>query len=140
MPEKQDFSGLLKTLTTDQLRFVGKRMEHNSDKEAADAMGIPVDTVYGWANKAAVNEAVKRACMDGVELGRERLRRMIQKALDVVTDEMESAQPDSHRYSAALQVLDRVGLSAIKQTHIEGPGEGGAIVIHHTGNVKPDDF
>lgn len=135
MTEKQDFSELLKTLSTEQLRFVGKRVDCHSDKEAAAALGIPVDTVYGWPNKADVNEAVKRSHLDGIELGHERLRRMIQKALDVVDSEMESSDPDSHRYNSALEVLDRVGLSAIKQQRIEGPGEGGAIVFQFTDNL-----
>ena len=82
-----------------------------TDREAADAAGISKQTAYGWPNKADVNLAVKLAKVDGIEVGREKLRRLVIKAVDVLDSEMDERK--KRRLDAAQVVLDRTGLHAV---------------------------
>jgi len=106
-----EFDDILRMLTGAQLEFVTYRMHLPTDKAAAEKIGLAPDTVYGWPNKDAVNRAVRLAKLDGVQVGRERLRRLIGKAIDVLEDELDaSGIGDNNRLKAALEVLDRTGL------------------------------
>jgi len=136
--ENETLQEILKILTVEQLKFVHARMWKTSDKEAAEAIGIDPTTVYGWPNKKEVNKAVKLAQMDSITIGRERLRRLISAAVNVLEDEMKTGS-GSHRHSAAIEVLDRAGLVATKRQEIaNAPGQG--LIISLTGNIGPDDL
>lgn len=108
---KELLPDILRALTTTQLDFLARRMHLQTDREAADAIGIAPQTVYNWPNKDAVNRAVRLAKLDGVEVGRERLRRLVVTAIDVLEAEMTASDlRNDNRLKAALEVLNRVGL------------------------------
>jgi len=115
---KNSLPEILKRLDAAQLKFVAVRMHVQTDREAAEAVGIAPQTVYNWSNKEEVNEAVRLAQLDTVEVGREQLRRLISKAIDVLEDKL-----DAGHLSAVVQVLDRTGLEAKSGLDITSKGE-----------------
>jgi len=116
-----ELSGILKQLTADQLKFVAARLNARTDKDAAETIGIPSQTVYNWSNKSAVDEAVKLAQLDTIEVARERLRRLLVTAIDVIEDEMK--EDGKHRLDAAKEVFDRVGLAIVRALDITSGGK-----------------
>lgn len=109
---------VLQTLTTEQLRFVQIRMYERSDAAAARAMGMSENTVYAWDNKEDVRRAVQLARMDGLNVARERLKRLMDKALDVLDKEMDTR---TRRLDAATEVLNRVGLTQPHKVALTDP-------------------
>lgn len=114
-----ELAEVLKQLTADQLRFVAARLNTNTDKAAAESVGIPPQTVYNWPNKGDIAEAVRLAQMDTVEVARERLRRLLLRAIDVLDEEMETDKPK--RLDAAKEVFDRGGLPPTQKLDIDVP-------------------
>ena len=125
--DTRELEDILRTLTEEQLKFVAERLSCRTDAEAADKCGLPQRTVYGWDNKQDVNEAVRLARLDGLNVARERLRRMASKALSVLDSEMDGKGRNPKRYEAAIAVLDRVGLGAV--TKIEQKNENSGEVV-----------
>lgn len=124
--ERSSLDDILATLTTQQLDFVAVRMYVKTDKEAAERLDVAEPTVYGWPNKKDVNEAVRLAKMDGVNIAREKLKRLASKAVDTI----DAAMGDKEKpgLNAALAVLNRVGLPEV--TRVEATGaEGGPIQL-----------
>jgi carbamoylphosphate synthase large subunit len=126
--EKARFDELLKTFSPTQLDFIAVRMTAKNDKEAAETIGISPDVVYAWPDKQAVNEAVRLAKQNGVSVAREKLVRLASKAVDTI----EAAMGDKKNpgLSAALAVLDRVGLPEVKRQEMSGAG-GGPLVVEY---------
>ncbi len=124
--DNRELGDILRTLTEEQLKFVGERLSCRTDAEAADRCGLPQRTVYGWDNKQDVNEAVRLARMDGLNVARERLRRMVGRALDVLDTEMDGKRRNSRPLDSAKEVLDRAGLVVVQKTEISGR-DGGPI-------------
>jgi len=121
---KETLPEILQTLTTAQLKFVARRVYLRTDKEAAEAVGIAPPTVYGWPNKDDVNEAVRLAQMNSVDVGRERLQRLVEQAIDVIEDEMtDDGLRSRDRLKAALEVLDRTGLEAGSRVDVVSEGQ-----------------
>jgi len=116
-----ELSGILKQLTADQLKFVAARLNARTDKEAAESIGIPSQTVYNWSNKAEIDEAVKLAQLDTIEVARERLRRLLITAIDVVEEEM--AEDKKRRLDAAKEVFDRAGVAILQVLDITSGGK-----------------
>ena len=146
-------ASLLRTLTTSQLSFVAARMDAGSDKAAAIEIGIAPQTVYNWSNKSDVMLAVRLAQLDSIEVGRERLRRLVYQAISVLKEEM--APDEKRRFDAARDVLDRTGLTAptkleIRSWRDEAQEQGldpatvfehyvqGAVIAIAAGDGKPD--
>ena len=113
------FVEVLKALTPQQLDFVAARLSAKNDKEAAESTGISPDVVYNWRNKEQVNLAVKLGKVDGVLLGREKLRRIVIKAVQVLEEEMEPGK--KQRLAAAREVLDRAGISKLRKVALTDP-------------------
>lgn len=121
--EEQKLLEILKTLSPLQLEFVAARLVTQSDKDAALQIGISPDSVYNWPNKADINEAVRLAKIDSVNVAREKLRRLACEAVDAVAKEMRGTR---NRLPAALAILDRVGLIVINRHELTG-ARGGPI-------------
>jgi len=131
-------------LAPEQLKFVAARIYTRSDAAAAREANLPSSTVYGWDNKADVDRAVQLAQLDGVNIAVERLRRLIDKAVDVLEDEM-GGKRNSKRLEAAIEVLDRVMGKALQRQEITGE-DGGPIeltvvehVIRSDGETQQDN-
>lgn len=126
--DTRQLEDILRTLSEDQLRFVAERLSCRTDAEAADKCGFPHRTVYGWDNKQDVNDAVRLAQLDGLNVARERLRRMAGKALTVLDAEMDGKHRNAKRYEAALAVLDRVGLAAVQRVEQKTENSGEMVI------------
>ena len=110
-----DLEALVKTFTTDQLKYLSVRPFVRFDKEAAKAVSISPGTVSRWENKADVDEAVRLMTMDGLVVASEMLRRHLPQAAQEIVDELTHKSTDV-RFRAAREVLDRGGLTT-KQRH-----------------------
>ena len=82
---------ILKQLTDEQLAFVGARMNCDTDKQAAEKVGVPVRTVYRWAAKPLISEALRLIGYDGVPVAVEMLRRAVPRARQVLAERRGSA-------------------------------------------------
>ncbi len=122
---ERQLSDILRTLSPEQLRFVAARMYERSDRAAALECGLPPSTVYGWENLDEVRAAVQLAQLDGVHVAQERLRRLMDKAVDVLADEMDGKSRNAKRLEAAIEVLDRVMGKAVQKVnqHTENSGD-----------------
>lgn len=109
---------LLKTLSQAQVEFVAARLGTKSDKEAAQAIGIPPDTAYKWPNKSVINQILRLAVLNNLEVARERLSRLTLKAVGVLDKEMDGDKP----LPPACEVLDRAGLAARRELDVTTAG------------------
>ncbi len=115
---------LLENFSPKQLRFVAVRPYCNSDSEAADRIGISKSTVYHWENKEDIDEAVQLLTKDAIDEGRRRLRVLISKAIDVIEEELtQGVIGDSTRMRAALETLNRGGLSSEQKVDVTSGGK-----------------
>jgi len=124
----EQLSDILRTLTPEQLKFVAARMYQRSDAAAARECDLPSSTVYGWDNKPDVDRAVQLAQLDGVHVAQERLRRLMDKAVDVLEGEMNGKSRNAKRLEAAIEVLDRVMGKATQRNEISG-ADGGPVSL-----------
>jgi hypothetical protein len=108
MPDENELQTLLRTLSDGQLRFVAARMNASTDREAAAKVGLGVDSIYNWPNKADVNRCVQLARLDGVNIAREKLRRLAADAVDALGEALKEGK----KIDAAIAILDRIGLEA----------------------------
>ena len=64
-------------------------------------------------NENKVDEAIRLAELERLELARERLSRMVDQAVTVLEEEMATGGGSSTRLQAAREVLDRTGVARI---------------------------
>jgi len=81
---------VLARLSTDQIRFVVARQEFSTDKEAADAVGVKANTVYGWKATAPIDDAVRLMAHDGLVTAQIIRRRALAKAMSVKVKGLDS--------------------------------------------------
>lgn len=120
-----DLEQLLKTLSTDQLRFVVARQQCSSDAETARKIGIAKQTVCVWGE--SVQRAVKLMAMDGVLVARERMRRALADAITVKLEGLNSRN-DNVKQSAATELIDRVLGKATQKQEVTG-ANGAAVNV-----------
>jgi hypothetical protein len=125
-----DLATLLKGLTASQLTWVSARIHADSDVAACETAGIGQSTLRRWREAGVpVNDVVLLIKQDSVLLGREKLRRLVSKAVDVLEKELEGKR----KMEAACEVLDRVGIVAPVEV---GGRDGGPLVIKV--HINPD--
>jgi len=120
---------LLAGFDEDQLKFVAARIHCKSDVEAARVLGVKRGAVYNWGNKQDINKAVRLSQMRSLEISRERLNRLSEKAIGVLDDEMSNKR---NKLQAAIQVLDRTGFGATQTVKNENSGTTEIIVKYDT--------
>lgn len=117
---------ILDMLTPKQLEYLSHRIHCQSDKEAAERVGIAQQTMYNWPNKQQVNRAVQLALIErtttAMELGRKRLESMVPKALAVIETHLQSGRGQI-KLKAALEVLNRTGMIPGSAVDITSGGE-----------------
>jgi hypothetical protein len=101
---------ILEELTELQVRFVQARLTTTSDAEAARKAGTTPGTFYNWKNKDKIRKAIQLSRLEFLEQARNRLKQAAVEAVEVVLDEMRNPRGSSNRLTAALQILDRIGL------------------------------
>jgi hypothetical protein len=110
-----DLEALLKGLTPSQLLWVSKRIDAKTDTKACEDADIGMSTLGRWkADGVPIDEVVRLIREDSVLLGKERLRRLVPKAIDVLEDELDGRR----KLDAAKEVLDRAGVDAPKQVDV----------------------
>jgi hypothetical protein len=112
-----EFEQLLRSLTTDQLRFVVARQQCSSDADAARSINVSKSTICNWGEP--VQQAVKMMAMDGVIVARERMRRALADAITVKLDGLKSKN-DNVKQSAATELIDRVLGKATQKQEVTG--------------------
>jgi DNA-binding transcriptional regulator YdaS (Cro superfamily) len=121
MSEERELQDILKTLTAEQLEFIAARMYERSDRAAARSIGMSESTVYQWENREDVKRAVVLARADGVNVVREKLRRLGTDAVQVIVEEMRFKGLGNKRLDAAQDVLNRIGVDAPKKVALTDP-------------------
>jgi hypothetical protein len=89
-PSSDQLQEALRRLSMTQIRFCIARLEHKSDKDAAQSIGIAEQTVYSWENKSQVREVVELMRYDGMITALEIRRRNLAKAMAVKAAGLES--------------------------------------------------
>lgn len=97
------FKEILDQLSADQIRFVVARLEHPSDKEAAEAIGVAPSTVYKWPDE--VKEAVRLLACDGVIAARHIRRKALANAMLVKVGGLTS-QDEKIRQAVATEIIE----------------------------------
>lgn len=121
-PEVTRLEEILKTLTSEQLRYVAARPSVRYDYQAAEAIGLARETVARWENKADIDEAVRLMLMDGVKVAVEILRRNLARAASEIADELDHKGVNV-RHMAAVEILDRVMGKAAQSLDVTSKGE-----------------
>lgn len=103
----EELANVIGQLSTDQIRFVVKRQETSTDKEAAIAIRVSPSTVKGWKyDGAPIDESVRLMAFDGIVIAREILRRNLAKAAAVKAAGLDDDDARI-RQGAATEILDR---------------------------------
>lgn len=110
---------VLHELSETQLRFVAARINTNTDKEAAELAGIPVQTVYNWTNKDRVDLAVRLYRVDSVSVAQARLMKAADQAVDTMIGGLHSDYP----FQFAKYILDAVGIGGTQKVDITSGGK-----------------
>jgi len=109
----EELKVILDSLTPTQLEYISVRIYCQSDKEAAEKMGIGTQTVYNWSNKQDVKRALQLTAQATVTisatLAGELLKSLALPAVQVIADQLTHS-PAHIKQRAALAVMDRTGM------------------------------
>ena len=105
----------------DHLRFLVKRLDVGSDKEAAELIGYNPKTISKWKAKGyPIDEALHLLGSDGVIIAAEILKRKVGKAAAIKVAGLDSEDGDK-RQEVSSEILDRVlGKATQRQEHEHG--------------------
>jgi len=121
-------------LTTDQIRFAVARQECATDKEAAEAVGISVRTVYNWPD--VVKEAVRLMAFDGLVVAAHVRRRNLAKAMQVKVAGLDD-EDAGLRQRVATEIIDWEMGKPTQHQEVSGP-KGGPIETSDVGLSDSD--
>ena len=100
-------SQVLALLSTDQIRFVVARQEHNTDKDAALSIGMRPGLVYAWRRDGApIDEAVRLMALDGLVVAQHIRRRNLAKAMMVKVSGLDLQDDERLRQSVASEIIE----------------------------------
>lgn len=115
-----EFARLWASFTLNQRKFVTKRLSSPTDTAAAQEIGITLDAVSHWRNRADVNRAVSmlvdRARDGAVDL----LAAAVVEAATVKIDGLQAGK-DEVKQAAATEILDRVLGKAVQRVAPTSP-------------------
>lgn len=123
---------LLRQLSVDQLRFIALRQEGMSKKDAADALGIPPDTMYHWPK--VVDDALKLTQLNAAATAIEMRKQSVVKAMLVKRSGLDS-NDERVRQNAATEIIEGV-LGKAEQT-VKGDVAG--VLVLAIGGLDPDE-
>lgn len=90
-------------LSKDQLRFVVAFMDYPSKKDAAEAIGVKPNTVYGWPD--VVDEAIRLMVIEATDSALAIRRRNLVKAMAVKVAGLDS-NDERVRQSSATEIIE----------------------------------
>jgi len=121
----------LARLTTNQIRFVVSRQDFQTDREAAEAIGLKPDTVYRWPED--VKLAVQLMAQDGLVVASHIRRTHVAKAMLVKVGALDS-DDESARQKAATEIIEwEMGKAVQRQEHT---GAEGAPIEVSIGDIR----
>jgi len=130
---------VLAQLTPDQIRFVVARQEHNTDKDAAEAISIRPNLVSRWKHLGVpIDEAVKAMALDGLVTALHVRKRSLAKAMLVKVAGLDS-EDERMRQNVATEVIEWELGKATQPTKLGGTGEDGAFIVRVVGGINPED-
>lgn len=112
----EKIDAILDTLTTKQLEFVHARLYTDTDKKAAESIGITGNAVSKWKSEGAqIDEVIRLKQKDTVELALDAFRDASLDAAEEIISQLQhkSAQ---QRLLAAREILDRGIGKAVQKT------------------------
>jgi len=134
---KTDLAQMLDSLTPDQLRFVTERSNYRSDTAACKGLKIGRSTLASWKQDVPIDEIIRLMALDVLTVAREKLKRAVTSAVDVMIEDVEKGRKHSQiRQKAAQDILDRNGVTAPKQVDVTSGGEP----IKGYIGISPDDW
>jgi hypothetical protein len=105
----EDAADLLNRISPEQLRFVAARVRHNTDKAAAEAVGLHPSTVYKWDCKSDLDRLVNMMLREPLKTAVARLETMAGDAVDALADLLQS-EDEKIRLDAAKTYFNLVGV------------------------------
>lgn len=104
-------SQILPLLNKNQLRFVIAAQEHPTKKDAADAIGIKPNTVYGW--NGIVDEAIRLFGVDSINASIAMNKRVLPKAMAVMIALLDSDN-EAVRQRASKELIEWIRGKAVQ--------------------------
>ncbi|NLD74927.1 MAG: hypothetical protein GX649_19680 [Chloroflexi bacterium] len=124
--ETGDLREALDRLSVRQVQFVIARPEAKNDAEAARAVGLHPQTVYGWRNRADVHRAVRLSLQEVLARMQGELLEVAGQALEMLRAELRrSSSRDGTDRAAGEDAAQRVSPTPEAPTGAGGGGEGG---------------
>ena len=135
-PTTERLEVVLSQLTSDQIRFVVSRQEHNTDRGAAEAKEISPNTVKNWKVKGVpIDEAVRLMALDGLVTALHVRKRSLAKAMMVKVGGLDS-ESEAARQKAATEIIEWEMGKAMQPTKVDGKVEvdlNVLTIIEHAG-------
>lgn len=116
----EQLSELLPQLSKDQLRYVVASLDYPSKKEAAEAVGIKPNTVYGWP--PIVEQVVQMMALEATDSALAIRRRNLVKAMMVKVGALDS-DDESIRQKAATELIEWEMGRAQQNLDVKSDGE-----------------
>lgn len=111
---------LLDQLSVDQIRYVVARQLHSTDREAAESVDIPANTISKWKAKGfPIDETVTAMALDGLIVAAHVRRKNLARAMLVKVAGLES-EDEKIRQAVATELIDWEMGRATQKTEITG--------------------
>lgn len=119
---------ILAELTPTQRQFIVARHTVTTDVKAAATIGLNAKTVSLWRREGApIDEALDALNLDAVKAASLILTEAAAKAAETLVDELRSGAKD--RVRAAVEILNRIGLSEVKRIEADVTAGLGILVV-----------
>lgn len=143
-PEKsvpEQLEAVLARLTPAQIRFVTKRQETATDKEAAIAIGVRPDTVTHWKcrDHAPIDLAIKLTEQDNATTARHIRKRNLAKAMHVKAAGLDS-EDERIRQAVATEIIEWELGKAQQGIQHSGTGPHGEILTRDARDLTDDEL
>ena len=111
---------LLDRLSVDQIRYVVARQLHSTDREAAESVDIPANTISKWKAKGfPIDETVLAMALDGLIVAAHVRRKNLARAMLVKVSGLES-DDEKIRQTVATELIDWEMGRATQRSEITG--------------------
>lgn len=127
---------VLASLSKDQLRFVVALLEYPTKKEAAERIGLKVDTVYSWNGN--IDRAVKLMAKERLESTKAIRRNALIKAIMVKTAGLDS-EDEVVRQKVATEIIEWELGKAQQLVDMTSQGEKVNVVLYMPENGRGDE-
>lgn len=117
--DHSELDAILRTLTTNQLRYIVARQECTTDKAAAELVGLSDSTIKQWDNKKDIDRAVRLMALDGVHVATEMRRRALPKAMAIKVAGLDS-EVEKMRQDVATEIIEWTMGKAEEKHNISG--------------------